>query len=305
MDTGRRWCSVEETPLVLGTAQLGMAYGIANTSGKPDPNEAVHIVRTARQSGIRFFDTAQAYGDSEEVLGKCFRTLGFRDGECRVVSKLDPNLDLHDPAGVFGRLERSMRHLGIGRFWGLLTHRESLLDHDKDVVREIGRQLKVRGLTEHFGVSVYSPEKGLEALELDEVDIVQLPFNVFDQRALETDLFRTASKRGKGVFVRSVYLQGLLLLEPEETPPELAFAVEPVGAFHRICRECGLAPKLLALAFVVQRASGARIVIGAEKPDQVRENAALYDMGRKLNLPDLACLSQGDSRLINPSLWYR
>lgn len=61
--------------LVLGTAQLGMAYGIANRSGEPDAKRARRIVMTAWDKRIREFDTAQAYGSSEQVLGDSIRAM--------------------------------------------------------------------------------------------------------------------------------------------------------------------------------------------------------------------------------------
>ena len=59
--------------LVLGTAQLGTNYGIANRMGKPDFDTAEAIIKTTWDAGIREFDTAQGYGDSEQVLGEVFQ----------------------------------------------------------------------------------------------------------------------------------------------------------------------------------------------------------------------------------------
>ena len=63
------WRNEGVSRFVLGTAQLGMKYGICNSHGQPDEQECLSIVETAWNSGIRFFDTAQAYQESEKVLG--------------------------------------------------------------------------------------------------------------------------------------------------------------------------------------------------------------------------------------------
>jgi aryl-alcohol dehydrogenase-like predicted oxidoreductase len=55
--------------LCLGTAQLGLDYGVNNLTGKPRFEESRAIIQTALESGITAFDTAPAYGDSEEILG--------------------------------------------------------------------------------------------------------------------------------------------------------------------------------------------------------------------------------------------
>ena len=56
--------------LVLGSVQLGLDYGAANRTGKPSHEAALRLVRRAAESGVKTFDTARAYGDSEERLGE-------------------------------------------------------------------------------------------------------------------------------------------------------------------------------------------------------------------------------------------
>ena len=75
--------------LILGTAQLGQNYGVANTTGRPDQQSANDIVRCALDGGISLFDTAQGYGESEAVLG---HALGCHDFErsAKVITKLPP-----------------------------------------------------------------------------------------------------------------------------------------------------------------------------------------------------------------------
>jgi hypothetical protein len=59
--------------MTLGTAQLGMDYGVANRTGKPPREIATAIVRAAIAHGVTVLDTARAYGDSEEVLRAALR----------------------------------------------------------------------------------------------------------------------------------------------------------------------------------------------------------------------------------------
>lgn len=289
-------------PLVLGTAQLGMNYGVANKVGKPDLREAVEIVRVAWESGVRFFDTAQAYGNSEKVLGVCFRELGLcRDARLHVNTKLDPSLDLADKKTVLDRVDGSLRELGISRLWSVMLHRESLLSGP---VEDLAAALKQTGRSENFGASVYSAEKALFALGKDEIDSIQLPFNIFDQRALEADLFALAAARRKHLLVRSVFLQGLLLLNDGQIPAALEFSKEALKILHRSAEEIRIPIRLLCLAFVVQNANDSLVIIGAETPGQVEENVRLYRESRNLHLPDLSFLSQRNPKMIDPSEWF-
>ena len=76
--------------LCLGTAQLGMKYGIANSSKIPDQKHVNRIISQSLLSGIRYFDTAQTYGESELVLGNAFAQ-SSHSLDVRVVSKYFPS----------------------------------------------------------------------------------------------------------------------------------------------------------------------------------------------------------------------
>ena len=303
MDTDYRHDS--RIPLVLGTAQLGMDYGIANKTGKPRLKEAVEIIKTAFEGGIKFFDTAQVYGDSEEILGKCFKELRILQGNgpIAVISKISPDIKLSDTDNVFRMVDESLNRLGVKYLWGLMLHRESLLEQGKQFLRHIVLKLKSENKVKNFGASVYSPEKAFEALNMDEIDIVQVPFNVFDQRALDYGVFRLAEKKKKKVFVRSLYLQGLLLLDKNNIPDQVAFLREELEKYVSFTRDYEISPKLLALAFVIQKAGDAMLVIGADNSNQVKENIFLLEKAKEVDLPDLSFLSTNDPKLINPSLW--
>jgi aryl-alcohol dehydrogenase-like predicted oxidoreductase len=282
-----------------------MEYGVANRNGKPGLEKAVGIVRTAWEEGIRFFDTAQAYGDSEAILGRCFKELGVgRVGQPTVISKLNPSIMPSDTDRIIREVDSSLDRLGLSQLWGLLLHRESWLEYGSRFLSQIVSKLKLEKKIENFGSSVYSPEKAIEALNMEEIDVIQLPFNVFDQRALDCGVFRIAEERNKKVFVRSVYLQGLLLLHTNQIPDQLSFSREALDAFNSFARNCEIPPKLLAMAFVIQKAPDAMIVIGAENPDQVKENVLLLSRAKEITPPDLGFLSARDSKLINPSLWF-
>ncbi len=55
---------------MLGTVQFGLAYGVANKAGTPAFSEICAMLEEAAAAGINCLDTAAAYGESEEVLGK-------------------------------------------------------------------------------------------------------------------------------------------------------------------------------------------------------------------------------------------
>ena len=261
--------------LVLGTVQLGMRYGVANVSGQPDADAADAIVAAVWECGVRFFDTAQAYGASEEVLGRALAFLGG-GSQARVVTKLNPGCNYADERAVLGNLEISARRIQVGRLWGLLLHREEDLDRWQGSISKTFKAAKGAGLVERVGVSVYSPERALQALENEEIDIIQVPSNVFDRRMARAGFFERAGALGKVAFVRSVYLQGLALLPPGAPMRGIPRAAQAVEALHRFCAERGIAVRQFAVDHVRAVAPQAKVIIGAETVDQARDNCGLF-----------------------------
>ena len=187
--------------ICLGTVQLGQHYGINNALGrKPDRNESFALLQTAIERGIKFFDTASVYGDAENILGE----FGVDREGINVVSKLRPNLPA-DHELVLDEIRKSLGTLGLRSLNGCLLH------HADDFYRaEIWRGLKLakdRGLTQHIGVSIYEPDDALNAVRDPDVDYIQIPYNVLDQRLDQTDFFELADKNGVTVFARSAFLQ--------------------------------------------------------------------------------------------------
>ena len=144
--------------LVLGTAQLGIDYGIANTIGQPVYNTAMSIVQEVCKSGICEFDTAQAYGQSEQILGQVFKDLGISD-EVRVITKLTPHVDHSDKEALNKAVEISLNNLGVASLYCLMLHREDMLDLWEKGLRENLMYIVNSGRVKYIGVSVYSPEK--------------------------------------------------------------------------------------------------------------------------------------------------
>ena len=201
--------------LCLGTVQFGLPYGITNQSGQVNESEVRQILRLAVSSGINLFDTAQAYGSAEVVLGRAWPANAPR----KLISKLPPGA----PRQSWEiSLKTSLQRLQTPKLDAFLLHRASdLLSPDGEALLEWLEGLRHRGLVERIGVSIYEASE-LEGLPLDHLQLVQLPLSVYDQRLVRNDTLARLHQRGIAVHVRSVLLQGLLLQSPQQWPPHLS-----------------------------------------------------------------------------------
>jgi aryl-alcohol dehydrogenase-like predicted oxidoreductase len=297
------WRNRDLGPWCLGTAQLGFDYGIANAHGHPSFDQAREIVSAAWNAGIVLFDTAAAYGNSQQVLGQCFDSLGIQD-QPLVVTKLSA------PDLLSDRCERlivdALKHCGVPRFFGLLSHSPILL-RDFEKAQAVFESLKTKGLTEFCGISAYEATDGKLALGLKHFDMVQLPLNVLDRTVIDEGVIEEARRTGKLLFFRSAFLQGLLTLRPEQLPTRISFATEILSEWMEVCQRANLSAGKLALNIANRLAGGYPLVIGAELSTQVEENLrTLCDEPK--NLADLiaetAKLAKKTTQILrNPNLW--
>ncbi len=290
--------------LVLGTVQLGMPYGINNKIGKPDFKRARDIIKTAFDRGITRFDTAQAYGDSEEVLGNVFDSLKINT-KVKVYSKLDPKLNLCDEFVVRQSVEDSLRKLRISQLEGLLLHDEDGLNYWDKGLGGVLQELVSEGKARLVGASFYTPQKAFDALNIDGIDIIQVPANILDRRFENIGVFSKAKEYNKDVFVRSIFLQGLLLMELDRVPASMRYALPYLERLEQMARDMKLSRQQLAFGYACCVWPNALIVFGAETIDHVRENIAFAKckIGSNLCRRISQEFAGAEERLLNPALW--
>ncbi len=292
------------TSLVLGTAQLGFPYGIANKTGQPDQALAIEIIRAAWENGIREFDTAQDYGESEKILGTAFDRLGIFN-EARVISKINPVLDHINPQAMSLALNATLDKLGVPCLFGLMLHDENLLIQWSKGIRDVLRSFVAAGKVQNLGVSVYSPDKAIEALCIEDIDLIQVPFNILDRRFQKRGVFELAAKKKKQVYIRSVFLQGLILMEPDDLPKYMLFARPLLERIKSFAERLNITRHELALGYVRAKAPDAKLVIGVDTPSQIKTNINHW---MKTPVAGLVAMVEEsfdhvDEKILNPSLW--
>lgn len=287
--------------LALGTVQFGTAYGVANREGRPSETEVGAILQRAAAIGMRLFDTAPAYGDSESCLG---RSLG-EDPPFGFVTKTPRmrNLDdvMDNERGLAATFRRSLDALGGRRLYGLLIHNpeDATGDHGEAAIQEM-QDLKAHGLVEKIGVSVYDPADTDRIGPLDALDIVQLPLNVFDQRFLAQGVLRKLKAAGIEIHARSAFLQGLLVMAPDALPPYFAPARRLLTQFHNAARDMGATPLQAALGFLHGTQEIDHIVVGVQSLGQFDEVIAAAAETPSL---DYAAFSIDDRSVTDPRQW--
>lgn len=291
---------MKRSKLVLGTVQFGLNYGISNARGQSSYPEVCRILETACSGGIDTLDTAAAYGESESVLGRALQELNL-SGKIKIVSKIAPlPEELPDSDAVkFIRnsLENSLKNLRQDRIHTILFHREKDWKYS-DVLKTFQQE----GLIEHCGCSVDGefPEnrRALEA--------VQVPGNLLDRRFFP--FIREAKNWNCHIYVRSVYLQGLLLMPEDKIPASLSPLLPYRKALTGLAEKNGMELSELCVRYLCSIPEIDGVLTGVETSEQLKTNLALAERGV---LPEELLRNIEESvpvlpeKLIRPSMWKK
>ena len=289
--------------LGLGTVQFGFDYGLgADTRIVPEA-EVRHILNVAYASGVDILDTARAYGCSEEALGRCMTS----DKTFRVVTKTAPLKGLRGTAEAAARVHagflESLAALNTPAVYGLLVHHaDDLLAPGGDDLWRLLTDLQASGLVKRIGVSVYTGEQIDELLPRYGPQIVQLPINVFDQRLIRGGQLAQLKHTGAEVHARSLFLQGLLLLDEKDVPPFFDPVRPLLRRWEQAAGTTSAGKAGAALAFARSLGLLDAAIIGVHSASEFAANAdeyASFDAG----LIDFTSFAIDDATILNPANW--
>ncbi|MBI5683047.1 MAG: aldo/keto reductase [Deltaproteobacteria bacterium] len=285
----------------LGTVQFGIDYGISNHNGKTPLDEVEKILDVAMRNGISVIDTAALYGTSEEVLGKTLP-------EChrfKIVTKTPRFTSSAITSDDVRRLEdsffQSLHKMKCAAIYGLLFHNaDDLLSENGHILFNKMTDLKQKGLVEKIGVSVYTALQIDEILGKFQIDIIQLPINVFDQHLLVSGHLSKLKKRGVEIHVRSAFLQGLLLMSSETLPPFFDSVREHLKDYQRTIHQHGLTLVRAALGFLINIPDIDFIICGVNNHTQLKE---ICREAVPVESIDFSRFALSDGEILNPSNW--
>lgn len=285
--------------LALGTVQFGLPYGVANTGGQVPEDTAKQILKHAREAGIDTLDTAIAYGVSEQCLGN----VGVEGW--RVITKLpaipEECSDVTD--WVNGQFKKSLSRLGVNHVTGFMLHRPGqLLEPFGQELWSAMQALKDKGLIEKIGFSIYEPAELDQLWKQFQPEIIQMPYNILDQRLKTSGWLQKLHEHGVEVHVRSIFLQGLLLMSKEQRPEKFKRWNTLWEAWDQWLEEQKITPLEACLGFAIAETAIDHVVVGVDSLPQLEQSldSLTKEPGQ---IPQELIIN--DQNLINPSNWEK
>lgn len=277
MHEGNRGTVMKElSRMTLGTVQLGLNYGIANTEGKPDTDKAYAILDKAVETGVSCLDTAAGYGDSEKIIGGWLKEKNIDRETLSIVTKFKLGDIAPEDAeyDLIGSVERSLVALGTDYVDYLFMHDASeYKKYGKQIDTAVGKLIK-QGCIRAAGASGYDYEGIKDIVEKDMYTAFQIPANMLDQRLTEDETRKLAEKT---IFARSVYLQGLFFMNTGALYGNLREIAPFVKKISEIADEHNYSIAHLAMGYVNSLGYIDSLVVGADNPGHVSDNAKLIN----------------------------
>ena len=285
--------------IILGTAQFGLDYGINNTSSKPNQQAVNEILIKAYDSGVRCLDTAEVYGNAHEIIGDFHRQYPSRI--FNVITKLPLNID----GNIAEKVEKYLNELNVTQLEGLLFHSHQTYKESKGS-KELIDTYRRQGKVKYLGVSVYTNEEAEDVIEDNYIDIIQLPFNLFDNNNLRGEVLKKAKDNGKIIHTRSAFLQGLFFTSSQKKNKISLPLSDELGYIHQLSKLSHISISTISLNYCLQQPHIDNVLIGVDNLDQLNQN--LEDAGYSLPeevIDKINAIYIKNVELLNASLWHQ
>jgi aryl-alcohol dehydrogenase-like predicted oxidoreductase len=253
--------------IILGTAAIGSNYGIKNKGLSFSDFYAREILNSAREMNITALDTSPQYGLAQEYVGNYHKD----NYQFQVFSKLPIGLE-DKPDLALECVAKSLKEMRISKLSGLYFHSaKNLLSVRHDDAINTMKNLAISGLVESIGVSIYDSDELDQIISrFSKIDIVQVPENIMDQRLMMSTTIRKARVAGKRFFVRSVFLQGMLLMKPTECFSQGQDVNRGLRELEEFSTSLGVEPIDVCLSYLKHLGWADGAVIGISRPEQLK-----------------------------------
>lgn len=282
--------------LILGTAQFGLNYGINNTQGKPKKETVFEMLSFAYEKGIRCIDTAELYGNAHDLIGE-FHSLN-PSKKFHIITKFPHDFD--DTLNF--KINTYLKQLKVETLHAILFHSfDSYLKHKE----KLGELVNLKNCNiKNVGVSVYTNAQMIEVLDDINIDIIQIPFNMFDNLNIRGELLQRAKAKDKIIHTRSAFLQGLFFMK-KDNPNSIRVKLEnELDIINDISMKSSISIGSIALSYCLLQPTIDGVLIGVESLEQLNENI-LYSNQHipTIYVDQINNIKIDNVELLNPSMW--
>jgi len=277
---------------------LSLDYGINNPNGQVSLENSHQILDYAFDQGILVLDTAEAYGNAHQVVGDFHRKHTHKKFE--IITKLPHHFD----ENIVDKVNQYLNDLSVNSLHAIMFHSFDSYNQNKAKIKLLN-DMKSVGKIQKIGVSVYTNQEVETVLLDNEIEVIQLPFNLLDNINLRGEIIKKAADKGKIIHTRSALLQGLFFKDPNATNKVVQNLKSQLLEIHKISKNNDIPMQQLALNYCLQQSNIQNVLIGVDSIEQMAENIlALNKPIAHQIIQQIDKILVKDVNLLNPSLWH-
>jgi aryl-alcohol dehydrogenase-like predicted oxidoreductase len=286
---------------ILGTAQIRGVYGLNNFRSKTNI-EALELLTLGFSLGVSGIDTASDYVTSEETIGNLNYQI-LKDIE--ITTKLPHNINVRnlDYSETYDLVKRfldlSLKKMNKDHIYCLMFHNQTNIDNPK-LVQSVMR-LKQENHIDKIGVSVYDLPYAEKALKMG-FDVIQLPLNFFNRTFIN---FIKEHGSEIEISIRSVFLQGALLMDLSELEKKFPREINWFAEFNSLCSSNNISKLELSLMYIKSIRNVSSIVFGVDNESQLIEVIRVLSSSKEYNQINFIneTLNDVPRTIWDPRLW--
>ena len=283
--------------IILGTVQFGLDYGINNSKGKVSKKESQEILKYAYENNIRTLDTAESYGNAHEIIGLFHKN--NPENTFKVITKLPKNININ----FNEKVKNYLKDLNVSQIEVLMFHSFESYYNNIDKL-DLLNELKFNNKLKKIGVSVYTNQEINEIIENDQIDVIQVPFNLLDNSNFRKKILIKAKKNGKIIHSRSVLLQGLFFKDFHENNLVVKNLRKELIEISKIASKNNISISKLSINYCLNQEFIDSTLLGVDSIIQLKDN--LNSLNYILNeeiINNVNSIKVNNINFLNPSLW--
>ena len=285
--------------LILGTVQFGLDYGVNNTIGKASSANVKEILDAATQHGVSLLDSAESYGDSHEKIGEYHKK---SSNSFQVITKFSPaRLDL--PTNIIERVHTNLKTLNVESLYSYMFHSYSDYKKFYPNFKKDLEFLRKKNFIKKIGVSLYTNKEFEDVLKNNDIDLIQLPFNLFENSSRKKDVILKAKSKEFEIHARSIFLQGLFFKKIDTIKGKLLPLKPQLEKLALIKTKYNISTERLALQYVLQKQYIDKVLIGVDSVEQLINNIKISSETIKIPSEEIDKINVINNKLLNPVNW--
>ena len=286
--------------MILGTVQFGVKYGINNIFGKPSSDLVTKILHYAFENRISILDTAEAYGNSQKLIGNFIKSNPNKPFD--IITKLNGTTIIKKNK-LIDHINQTCKVLNVESIYGYTIHNYQSIKKFQFLYLDI-LNAKKTGIIKNAGISVYENNEIEDVIKnYNDFDFIQIPFNLLDNESKRKTIMEKAKQNKIEIHARSIFLQGLFFKPYKEFPQKLKPLIPYIKTLNNIKDDLNIDMQTMAIKYAFKKKYIDKVLIGIDNINQLKNNIDVINLKTDISTNEIDKINVLEKKTLSPTNW--